>query len=261
MYPTVCNIYGKFQISSFSCAIAIGILVFIWLATRDKKLIKLISKDDFVNLTIETAIFAIIGGRLLEVIIDYKNYHSFYDVISIWQGGATVLGNIIVAILYGAWYLKRRSIPIIPVLDRAAIYVPIIHAFGRIGCFLVGCCFGTPTNLPWAIIYKNPEIIAPIHTAIHPTQIYSALTFFGIFLFMKFVASKFFTKTGQLLLCYIVLSCTERIIIDFFRGDRINIQVLSSHQWISILVIIISILVFAISKLFRIQKTEKYESI
>lgn len=265
MYPTIVRIYGPFQISSFSLAIAFAIFIFIWLCSKDNLLQKFISKEEFKNLTIETSIIAIIGGRVLHVLSDLQNYKSFLDIISIWNGGLSVLGALFAALIYSFICLKKRNIAILSVLDRAAINIPIIHAIARIGCFLAGCCFGCKTNLSWAITYTNPEVAAPLYTPIHPTQLYSSITYFVIFLFMSYIAQNIFKKQGQLFLIYLILSSLERIIVDFFRGDRIFFEKnlldywirMSLYQWIAFAIILLTLPIFFL--ITRTKKFHKYE--
>lgn len=267
MYPTLFHIYGPFQISSFGLMIAVGILVFIYLTLNDSKLMNYICRENFLNLVVETAIAAIIGARILHVLSELHNYRNVYEIFRIWEGGMTVLGAMISGITYLLWYFHKKKIPLFPILDIGISYVPIIHSISRIGCFLSGCCFGTTTNILWAISYSNPEVAAPLNISIHPTQIYSSIIFFLIFLILRY-ASKSLTKSGQITFLYFILASTERIIIDFFRGDRSFIisntfwatKFLSFHQIIALLIIIFSCTGFLFSE-YLSKKRIKHESI
>ncbi|CDK30577.1 prolipoprotein diacylglyceryl transferase [Candidatus Babela massiliensis] len=269
MYPVIFNIYGPIKLNSFSVAISISIIVFLWLIRRDKSVTNLISKEDIINLTSETAIIAIIGGRALHVINNFKHYNNIIEIISIWNGGLAVLGSIIAGLIYLAVTLKKKNIKILYALDIISVYIPIVHSISRIGCFLAGCCYGqvcNPSQL-WAVTYRDPESIAPLELALHPTQIYSSLTFLFIFIFMQFLYSRYKLKQGTLLTIYLMLSSLERISIDFLRGDRdiiikniIYSQDISKAQLLAIFILIVAFLSFIIIRLTK-NKIEHHEPI
>lgn len=265
MYPKLLHIYGPIEINSFSFAIGLGLTVFMWLTLRNPERKAIINKDDYLNLVIESGIAGIIGGRILHVISEWKNYDNIFQMVSIWNGGLSILGCVIAIIIYGYLFLKKRNINPLPIMDLAAVYAPVMHSIARFGCLLAGCCYGSPSNLPWAITYKNPEVAAPLDISLHPTQVYSSLTFLLIFLFMRFIASKYTKKPGELSAIYLILLGFERLIIDFFRGDRIiNSQTsfittswLSLHQWIAIgLISAAFVALISINKISR-----RYESL
>lgn len=247
MFPKLFHIYGPIDINSFSIAIAAGIFLFLKLASKYLNNSKIISKDDFTNLTIETAIVAILGGRVLHVLTDFSNYNSFIDIISIWNGGLSSFGSIISAIIYASYYLYKKNIAILPVLEIAAIHVPIIQSIGRVGCFLAGCCHGCSTGVAWAIKYTNPESAAPLNIFIHPTQLYSSIIFLLIFFSLKKLAKKNLPG-GSMVMLYLIFSSLERIIVDFWRGDRVFLvdynykifKILSHYQLIGLVILIIA---------------------
>lgn len=241
MYPKLLHIYGPFEINSFNLSIGLGLALFIYFANKDPLRKLYISKTDFVNLVIESALAGVIGGRLLHVITEWHTYSHVLEIFYLWNGGLSIIGTIASIAIYASIYLKKRSMPVLPILDLGAIYVPLIHAMARVGCFLAGCCFGTQTNMLWAITYSNPEVAAPLHTPLHPTQLYSSCIFFIIFMVMQFLARKNSFNPGALTMIYLMLASIERIIVDFFRGDRIFysgdsiLGWLSVYQWLALL--------------------------
>lgn len=238
MYPKLLHIYGPFEINSYGLAIAIGLGVFMHFTLKHPLRALLISKEDFINIVVESAIMGIIAGRVLHVISEPHLYKNMIDIISIWNGGLSVLGATFGVIGYAGWFLKKKNIDILLALDIAALYIPLLHCIARIGCFLAGCCYGCPTQLPWAITYTNPEIAAPLYIKLHPTQLYSSAIFLCIFLFIQFIAKKQYAKRGQITMIYLMLLGFERFFVDFFRGDRIVSGYnywLSFHQWIAMI--------------------------
>jgi phosphatidylglycerol:prolipoprotein diacylglycerol transferase len=102
--------------------------------------------------------------------------------------------------------------------DIMAPSLALGQALGRMGCFFAGCCYGKTCDLPWAVTFTRPDTLAPIGIPIHPTQLYSALSNFIIFLFLfSFRKKKKFE--GQLFWSYVFLYGVTRSIIEIFRGD------------------------------------------
>ena len=152
-------------------------------------------------------------------------------MISIWNGGLSILGAAIAVTGYCIWTLHRKSIPIGRGLDIAAVYVPLCHAIARIGCFSVGCCYGLPTEAPWSVRYTDPESLAPLNIPLHPTQLYSAFLFLLLFVVLFMVSKRSESRPGELTLLYGIGLASERFLVDFFRGDRTMVGALSFHQW------------------------------
>ncbi len=241
MYPTLLHIYGPLQINSFNAAIMAGIALFFYAAFRHPGSEKWVRKSDFFNTCIESGIAGIIGGRLLHVLSQWHDYESFYDMLALWNGGLSILGALAGVLIYSVWSLRRKQLPILPIYDIAAVYVPLAQGMGRIGCFLVGCCYGCPTSLFWGVTYTHPLAVAPLHIQIHPTQLYSSLIFFGIFLFMRFFAFPRARRPGELSMLYLMAMSFERWFIDFFRGDRIMLSghySFSFHQWVAFFIFV-----------------------
>lgn len=238
MYPKLFTIYGPLELNSYNAAILLGITVFFITIFRDKNLEKCISKRDFFNISVEAGIAGILGARLLHVLSQWHEYTSLIEMISIWNGGLSVLGALLGILGYSVWALKKNHISIMAVYDVAALYVPLLQSIARIGCFLVGCCYGAPTSLPWGVSYHNPLVLAPLNCSLHPTQLYSSIFFLAIF-FLLYNIRHLQTRPGELCLFYIMAMSFERWFIDFFRGDRIMVHApypfsyFSFYQWVA----------------------------
>ncbi|MHC4750363.1 MAG: prolipoprotein diacylglyceryl transferase, partial [Planctomycetota bacterium] len=89
---------------------------------------------------------------LFYVIHYFDNFkNNLPSVFAIWQGGLELLGGVVVAVTIIFIYLWYHKLPIRRYLDILAIGLMLALVFGRIGCFLNGCCYGKPTELPWAV--------------------------------------------------------------------------------------------------------------
>ena len=138
-------------------------------------------------------------------------------------------------------------------LDVMATVTCIVHGFGRMGCFNAGCCYGLPTQSFAGVVFSNPVCQArPLHSALHPTQLYELILIFGILIFLLF-HKKYKRFDGQQFILYLIIYAAGRSVIEIFRGDIergfiINNWV-SNSQFISAL--LIGIAIFFYVKLSR----------
>lgn len=231
------HIYGPIGVYSYGLVIAVGLFIFTVLIKRNKVFQTLGLESIYAEALFFSIIGALVGGRLVFMISHPQEITSLFDFCAVWQGGYSILGNIfgvLVALPAFLWYHGK---PIIKTLDIAAIYIPLLQSISRLGCLAAGCCYGTPTTVPWAIRYQDPESVAPLCVYLHPTQLYSSLLLFIIFLLMFFYLQKRFRVPGQLTCSYLALVALERCIVDFWRGDRVFLApfpFLSIHQLIAL---------------------------
>ena len=259
MYPVLLHIWGPIAIHSYGACIALGALIGLYFAQKDRTLIKHISPEELLNSVSLIVIAGIIGGRLLHIAEYWNSIHSFFNAINITDAGFSLLGTIIASTITLIWYLHVKKLSALNIIDRIVIYIPLVYGISRLGCFFAGCCYGIPTDLPWALTYSNSDVVAPCHIPLHPTQLYSALGGFLIFIFMYYIANNYYKKTGQLFGIYFFLTGFERLLVDFLRSDRIMItKTISTSQMIALFCIILGIAIFigATHKLF-VTSTKK----
>jgi phosphatidylglycerol:prolipoprotein diacylglycerol transferase len=118
-------------------------------------------------------------------------------------------------------YMKKKKLPVLKTSDFMIVALPLGHALGRIGCFLAGCCYGRPTNLPWGVTFTDPHSLVPpelLGTPLHPTQLYEACFNFLLFLLLHKLYQRPH-KDGSILVCYVACYGFLRFFIEFFRGD------------------------------------------
>ena len=221
MPPILLHIYGPLAIHSFGVMIAIGLIVTLYLLHRDTKLAKLVSHDQLTTIFQISFLAGIAGGRIWFLMTSWSMIDHWTDSFMIWSGGLSIQGAVIGCISALTIYFYTNNLHGPKILDRIALYAPMLQSISRLGCFFAGCCFGQVTSLPWAIIYTNPDSLAPLCAHLHPTQIYSSLLLAAAFIvllcFDKFYPRQ---KPGQILYLYIMLTSFERFFVDFFRGDR-----------------------------------------
>ncbi len=152
MHPRLIEIpFIHLTIWSFGPMMALGFLVGLALANS---LAKRAGLDPAVimNVTLYSLVIGVIGARAFFVVHHFQLFRGdLAAVFAIWRGGLEFVGGVIPVIIFLFFYMRRHNLPFRKYLDILAIGLMMGLAFGRIGCFLNGCCFGKPADLPWAI--------------------------------------------------------------------------------------------------------------
>jgi len=239
MQRELCHIWGPFSVYSYGIAMALAIMVFTIACLRHPWRKKLISEDAFIEVVMLSLIVGLAGARALFLINSFDQLDSYADIFSLWNGGLSILGSIIAIVLVMPWYLRRIKVAILPLLDLAALNAPLIHVIARLGCFMAGCCYGRPTNLPWAITYTDPFSQAPQHIGLHPTQLYASILMLLVFAFFYFYLQKKVKAPGQMLMAYLMAEGAVRFSMDFLRDDIEYFpwdthHILSSNQFLAL---------------------------
>jgi phosphatidylglycerol:prolipoprotein diacylglycerol transferase len=176
-----------------------------------------IAPETILDLVAYLLIAALIGARALYVFLNWDHFHDHLGEIGkIWTGGLTYHGGLLGAMLAGAWFCRRRRLPFLVLADLLMPSLALGYAIGRIGCFLNGCCYGAPTDLPWACQFHEPPVTGPLTPPSHPTQLYSSLINLGIFGLLWLLARRA-TRPGQLFFSYLALYSIYRFGIEFLR--------------------------------------------
>ncbi|MFA5087867.1 MAG: prolipoprotein diacylglyceryl transferase [Candidatus Omnitrophota bacterium] len=212
---------------------AIAVMVCTFLLLREARLLGF-QPEIIVDLVFWVVLVGIAGARLFFVFLNFSYFvrHPL-EIIMIHHGGLAWQGSLISGTLFGLGYIRRKKLPLRPVLDLLSPYIALGQAIGRIGCFLNGCCYGR--EIPWGIYF-------PVHEArLHPTQLYSAAGLFLIFLILKKFRA-WSKKPGQVFVLYLVLASSLRFIVEFFRADHEAVFFgLSVFQSVSLLVLLIGL--------------------
>lgn len=171
-----------------------------------------------------------------------------------WAGGLTYYGGFIGASLAAVYQLRRDNFPFWKAADMAGFAVPLGLAFGRMGCLLAGCCFGTRTQVPWALSFppRSPasEAQAKAHDLlnarmwshpVHPTQIYESVLSLLIAAFCLLVVHEKKKYDGQVFAAFLALYAVVRFGLEFLRrDDRGGFLLLSTSQWIGIAMVAVA---------------------
>lgn len=152
MYPELFELpFIHLTVKSYGLMMVIGFLSAIFIIRRLSRDITP-NPQYITNAALYSLIAGVAGARLFYVIHYFGQFKERpIEVFYIWQGGLELLGGVILAITVIFFYLWYHKLPIRQYLDILAIGLMLALVFGRIGCFLNGCCFGRPTELPWAV--------------------------------------------------------------------------------------------------------------
>jgi len=224
MHPVLFHI-GNFELASYGLMTALGYgVASFYLLPRAKKLH--ISSDTFWNLIFIAFMGALIGGKLLFILVSWPELGATFTekittIIKDFRYGFVFFGGMIVSVGALVWYIRRQKLPLLKTADFMIVGLPLGHALGRIGCFLAGCCYGKPTLLPWGVRFTDPHTLVPAHLVgvpLHPTQLYEAGLNLLLFILLHFAYKKPH-KDGKILVEYIWCYSLMRFSIEFLRGD------------------------------------------
>ena len=235
MYPYL-DIFGM-SIPSYGLCMAVGILLSFYICfVRARK-----NKLDIDSLIVIAACavgLGLVGAKLLYLFVSCDINEVFErlsrgDISDLVGGGQVFYGGLIMGII-GAFLGVRIS----GSYGETALYcdavvpaIPLGHAFGRIGCFLAGCCYGAPYTGFCAVTFPSVGVTEPVF----PIQLLEAVLNLIIFAILLIPRKRLKSGFATLYL-YLTLYSVVRFTLEFFRGDEIRgfAQGLSTSQWISI---------------------------
>lgn len=227
------HIVGPFWINAFGLCAGIAFLLMLWTSLRDKRRAPLIDAQSYTNIFIASVIVGILGSRSLYIM---QNINIFYYdplyIFSLWDGGLSLLGGLVTVPAYLIWHLRRKHIPLVPMLDLAATYAPLGLGVSRIGCLLAGCCYGRPAVIPssLSITYLHHSSLAPLLRPLVPVQLYAMAASLTFFCFLYGLSQYWKQPIGLTSGLFLVLEGSSRFILDFFRGNP-SPRILSLTCW------------------------------
>lgn len=255
--------YGFMLMVAFLVAISIAR----WRARKEG-----IDPNKITDLGIYMVCAGILGARLFFIIQffdDYKN--NLFSIFKVYEGGLVYYGGLFAGIITLYLYTKKHHLPFLKIIDIITPSAALGLGFGRIGCFLNGCCFGKiAPHVPWAMQFPrtldktgmvngSPAFLhqyelglvhlSDLHTLpIHPTQLYSFLSDVALF----FILSAFFRfrkRSGEVLLLFGILYSIIRFCMELLRGDNsLFFNFFTVAQIISIVMFVVSTSLFTLSR-------------
>jgi phosphatidylglycerol---prolipoprotein diacylglyceryl transferase len=288
VYPVLFSILGE-PVPAYFVLLLLGFACATWVQMRLAKASGL-SGDSMIDLGIAMLIWGIVGSRLLHVLVDghlmdyvhlctdpsqvlwpvtereCATYEGAWDAAlktcharerdcfawaKFWAGGLTYYGGFIAATLAALVHVRREKQPFLKVADIAGVTIPLGLAFGRVGCFLGGCCYGRPSTSALAVVFppgsdasraawKLGHAASPYvpSVSLHPTQLYESAGSLAL----AALCALYFQRRGprsydgSVFALFVALYGVLRFTVEFYRDDeRGAFLSLSTSQWISLM--------------------------
>lgn len=237
---------GPITVYGYGLMIAIGIMA-AYLVGEYRTKRKGLNQDHVFNFVIWCVLGGFLGSKILYIMTDIRNIIEQPQKLLDFHDGWVVYGGIIGGIIAAIIYCRIKKIKFTAYFDVLIPSVALAQGFGRIGCFLAGCCYGHETNSPIGIVFHDSSY-APNGVNLVPTQLISSgLNFIHFIILIWFSKKK--KADGQVGALYLILYSVGRFILEYYRGDleRGSVGTLSTSQFISIFTVIAGITLFVVS--------------
>jgi phosphatidylglycerol:prolipoprotein diacylglycerol transferase len=240
MHPIFLRI-GPLEIRYYGLMYVISFIVgyFLVRAMSKRKGLPLKS-EDILDIFLVTIPLGIIFARLYYVAFNWEFYRRApWEIPAVWHGGLAIHGGLLGGVLGLLLSAKWKKVPFWSLADVAVPAVALGQVFGRIGNFLNGDAFGTPTTLPWGVVFPldSPAGAAYPGQPLHPAMLYEAVGNLLIF-FALWRLSKVPARPGFLAALYFVLYGLVRFPCEFVRGDALWLGPFRAAQVASVLLIL-----------------------
>jgi len=256
MYPTIFEI-GPVGIRSYGLMLALSFFAGVWYIYRRSRHERL-SFDQMLNVAYVLIFGGLIGARLSFGLMHWGEYADNplaiinpFDGEQVGFSGLNLYGGVVTAVVAAWVYVRWKKLPLLAVFDLFAPTLGLGLGIARIGCFLKGCCFGTPTTLPWGIAFPEGSLSWYVYgnQHLHPAQLYSSA--YGIILFLilhQLLKRKRFD--GQVAAVLFMAEAVFRHLIEYVRyyETEMRFSLLGMHptynQAISILLFATGVILY-----------------
>lgn len=242
MFPELFEV-GGITLYSYGLMIAIAFLTGILYAVKQapKEGLK---EDHVLEVLMIVIVLAALGSRLVFVARNFDFYRNefLWGILAFRDGGLVFHGGFIFAVLGVLAYSYYRRLSFFKLMDLGVMLVAIGYPITRIGCFLNGCCYGTPSDLPWAVVYPAVDDISR-----HPAQLYSSLIMVVVLIILLHLR-KFKYFEGFLLSWFLILYGMYRFVMEFVRVNPTVIGGLTEPQLVALAFVVIGAGVLIIQK-------------
>lgn len=227
---------GSLTVHGYGFMIGIGFILAMLLAEYRAKKLGL-REESVIDITIIAGLSGFLGAKLLYVIVEFDAFVKNPKAV-LGSAGFVVYGGIIAGVLCCMLYCKIKKLNFLEYFDLVMPEIALAQGFGRIGCFLAGCCYGKETSAWYGVTFPE-DCLAPAGVSLIPTQLFSAAGDF-IFAIILFILQRTLYKkkkktSGIVTAVYLMLYAVGRFLIEFLRNDpRGAVGVLSTSQFIAI---------------------------
>jgi phosphatidylglycerol:prolipoprotein diacylglycerol transferase len=248
MHPILFNL-GSFPIATYGVMIVIGMLLGMWLARRLGSRVG-IPPEFFYDLVFILLISGFLGARVFFILTNWSEFLAHPLDLILSRGGFVFLGGFLTAVIAAVWFVRRRGYPVWTVADVLAPALVLAHAFGRIGCFFAGCCYGEfclpgevrhgikALAVQYPLIYDAKGAPSELFNYAYNSQIQQGLIPSTATAPLPIVPVQLLECAGNLVICallllawkrrknagaimglYLILYSILRFTLEFWRGD------------------------------------------
>ncbi len=229
MHPILVH-FGFFDLRSYAVLTAIGVVVsFMFLKTRQRRM-GLRGETDYWALVYTLVASGFVGARLVGMIFAGESASTtFWRRLFAVEGNFSVFG-LIAGVSAGTYLFSRvHKLPSARSLDYVAFCVPVWLAWGRLGCFLNGCCYGRPSHgrFVCSVTFDDPQAAMPrelLGVPLYPAQLYEAggcIVLVGFLFVLLERTEKGRNRSGLVCVASFAGYGALRFIVEWFRGDSV----------------------------------------
>lgn len=213
--------FGPFKLYGYGAAITLGGVIGARLLWLRREKMGLRDEESFWALINLAVLSGFLGGKLL-----FMLQYGVRPGLSL-MNGYSAFGGFVSVPLAVAGFALWKKIPVLKLADYMFLTALFWHAFGRLGCFLAGCCQGQPTSLPWGVTFRDPRSMVPpelLGVRLHPVQLYEAagdLIVAAILYRVLLATEKGKVEPGLVAAGHFAAYGIMRSSLEFLRGDTL----------------------------------------
>lgn len=222
MFPVVFRL-GPLTVHSYGLLMAVGVglgLWFLYVQSRKQGL----DAARIADAGFYTILVSLLGAKLVLFVKDFSFYtRNPSELLSLARSGGVFQGGLAFGVVFALWYFRKRRLPTWKLADIVGPALALGHAFGRLGCFLAGCCYGrvcsAPVGVTFSSEYAHDLTGIPLGERLYPVQLFEAAlnALNALVLYLILRRKKF---DGQVFAFYIVNYSVIRFFTEYFRGDH-----------------------------------------
>jgi phosphatidylglycerol:prolipoprotein diacylglycerol transferase len=217
-------VFAGHAVTTYALFVSLGLIAAVltyYLSIRSKHV-----GSDGLYIAAAAAVGGIVGAKIPGWIASMGSAASGAQ-LQAWLSGRTIVGGIIGGVI--AVYFTKRRLGITRKLGNYLVAPLCIGIFfGRIGCFLTGCCYGVATGLPIGINFGDGVLR-------HPTQLYEALFVLGLFAYALVMKDRY--APGDLFKLFMIVYFSWRFLIEFVRVNPVAFAGLTYYQVVALVVV------------------------
>ena len=234
MFPDLIDL-GFLHLKTYGACMATGFLL-CWMLVE-----KLSGRKDLSNLLLSLMIGGVVGSRIAYVIEHWQSEFASNPaaIVRVDQGGLMFYGGFILSfVIFFVWCFLKKENPL-KLADLLAAVVPLGHAFGRVGCFFYGCCYGRDSDAWCAVTFPAGSPSWHEHgrrmVSVLPTQLFEAAALLMLFAALLWLWRRRWRRPGLVFGAYLAGYAVIRFGLEILRGDpRAAVGPFSISQTISI---------------------------